>query len=133
MFGPRSGRWSTEERQTYTFVDQRPLRGPNYYRLQQIDYDGTFDYSPIETATFAAAGKVTMYPTATRDVLTIVAPADDSPATIRVFNLNGALVQQRQVGAAAQWELRLGELPAGTYLVSVQTGARTYQERVVKL
>lgn len=132
VIGEVPGAGTTEDRQVYTFTDKSPLRGPNYYRLKQIDYDGTFDYSPIETATFAVAGKVTVYPTATRDVLNIISP-DDAPATVRVYSLSGALVRRQEFGATAQWELHLGDLPAGTYLVTVETAGQRYQERVVRL
>jgi hypothetical protein len=32
---------------SYTFVDEFPLKGLNYYRLKQVDVDGSFKYSKI--------------------------------------------------------------------------------------
>lgn len=31
----------------YTFTDDQPFLGTNYYRLKQTDYNGQFDYSPV--------------------------------------------------------------------------------------
>lgn len=31
----------------YAFADRRPLNGLNYYRLMQVDVDGSFTYSPV--------------------------------------------------------------------------------------
>jgi len=43
--GFEQGRSTTTERSYYTFTDDSPIQGKNYYRLKQIDYDGTFEYS----------------------------------------------------------------------------------------
>jgi hypothetical protein len=32
---------------SYSYTDQHPLNGPDYYRLAQVDLDGTTNYSPI--------------------------------------------------------------------------------------
>lgn len=41
---------NANETQTYETIDRLPLPGNNYYRLKQIDLDGTFKYSNIEIA-----------------------------------------------------------------------------------
>ncbi len=42
-----SGYGTTTEMQIYTFVDDNVFSGSYYYRLKQIDYDGTAEYSNI--------------------------------------------------------------------------------------
>ncbi|MEO8231036.1 MAG: T9SS type A sorting domain-containing protein [Ignavibacteriota bacterium] len=39
------GAGSSTEMHNYNFADLNPLIGTNSYRLKQVDYDGTFDYS----------------------------------------------------------------------------------------
>ena len=41
------GHGTTTELQFYTFVDESVSSGKYQYRLKQIDYDGTFEYSDI--------------------------------------------------------------------------------------
>ena len=43
--GNVSGRGTTTERQSYSYVDNSSSGGKLYYRLKQIDYDGSFSYS----------------------------------------------------------------------------------------
>jgi photosystem II stability/assembly factor-like uncharacterized protein len=42
-----SGFGTTTETQSYSFIDETPVIGKNYYRLKQIDFDGSFEYSYI--------------------------------------------------------------------------------------
>lgn len=44
------GNGTTTERHDYTFTDDDPLAGVNYYRLKQMDTDGKHKYSPIAVA-----------------------------------------------------------------------------------
>lgn len=45
--GRKAGFGNSYEPHTYTFRDQVQTKGPVYYRLKQVDYDGSFEYSDI--------------------------------------------------------------------------------------
>jgi hypothetical protein len=47
---------------TYSFQDQFPTLGKNYYRLRSVDYDLTSEYSEPVLAQFAGAKNVVVYP-----------------------------------------------------------------------
>ena len=42
-----NGNGTSTETHTYSFADQNPVAGKSYYRLKQIDFDGSFEYSNI--------------------------------------------------------------------------------------
>ncbi len=42
-----NGNGTTTETHAYSFVDQNTVAGKSYYRLKQIDFDGSFEYSNI--------------------------------------------------------------------------------------
>ena len=42
-----NGNGTTTETKQYSFSDHTPLQGLSYYRLKQVDYDGSFTYSNI--------------------------------------------------------------------------------------
>ncbi len=42
-----NGNGTTTEKSFYSFTDQSPVAGKSYYRLKQIDFDGSFEYSNI--------------------------------------------------------------------------------------
>jgi hypothetical protein len=45
--GQVKGSGTTNIAQSYTIVDKNPISGINYYRLKQVDYDGSFSFSAI--------------------------------------------------------------------------------------
>jgi enediyne biosynthesis protein E4 len=50
--GVVSGNGNTTTTSFYSFIDKSPLKGNNYYRLEQRDFDGTTSLSPIELVRF---------------------------------------------------------------------------------
>lgn len=46
----------------YSFTDELPLEGRNYYRLKTVDYDGSFEYSKIISANWDTPKIVNVYP-----------------------------------------------------------------------
>lgn len=47
-----NGKGTTTEKSYYSFEDNNPTNGKSYYRLKQIDYDGTSTYSSIAAIEF---------------------------------------------------------------------------------
>ena len=47
--GKTKGAGNTSEQQDYQYIDNAYSEGLNYYRLKQVDYDGSYAYSPIIT------------------------------------------------------------------------------------
>ena len=45
--GSVNGKGTTSEKQSYSFIDKNLSSGEYYYRLKQVDFDGSFSYSRI--------------------------------------------------------------------------------------
>ena len=130
MIGEERGQGTTQQTQSYQFMDQAPVTGLNYYRLKQMDYDGQFAYSPVTAITFTRKGGISVYPTATNSMVNIVTE-DEGNALVKVFHINGSLMKQ-QAFAGNTLPLDLSSLPNGTYLIVVETSTQTHQERIFK-
>lgn len=46
----------------YNSLDQMPTVGMNYYRLKQIDFDGSYEYSRIVSLRYKSEGEFSFYP-----------------------------------------------------------------------
>ena len=62
VLGNVKGHGTTRESNSYKFVDFAPLKGRAYYRLKQIDYDGSYQYSNIITASFEGGAGMKIFP-----------------------------------------------------------------------
>ncbi len=52
------GHGTTNQKQEYSYVHDNPVKGNNYYKLKQIDFDGKFEISNIVSASFEGKDNV---------------------------------------------------------------------------
>jgi hypothetical protein len=109
----------------YTFYDNEPLVGNNYYRLKMIDYDGTFTYSnniniPISEAMVNSFVKI--FPNPTSGKVTVQLQSTKEISTeLRITNLLGQTISVSSTQLTKglnQLIIDLNGQPAGTYLIS---------------
>jgi hypothetical protein len=100
--------------QEYEWVDRAPLPGWNYYRLRQVDFDGSFEYHPVAAVAFGRAEQPwQVFPNPARGHLYLRGlPLDQGR-----FTLLNALGQELRAwpAAAAAEGLGIEGLPPGLY------------------
>ena len=122
----------------YTAIDPNPEEGINFYRLKQVNQDGTFAYSTIAYCKFAgknnsstdnsseeeaADDKVTLLNSTNSPSLQIITPSawESSEYTLSIYNVSGQLVKDIHhfnMGASSSEivPVDLGLLPSGMYV-----------------
>ena len=124
----------------YAYTDYGIHGGDNYYRLVQVDYDGTRTVSDIVVANcvYAVAGdpEVLAYPNPFNGELTLVLDNfDNRAATIEVYDMLGKQVFMQKADApqnSYETILNLSNLPSGAYNVRVSTTDFVINKNVVK-
>ncbi len=84
--------------QIYSLRDEKPLSDLNYYRLRQVDKDGSRHYSPVVVVRMNQGGSVQIAPNPVGDGLTWLT-LRDWPAgllNLRLFDTYGRLLRQWQ-------------------------------------
>jgi hypothetical protein len=61
-----NGEGNSKELLQYSFIDELPTLGKNYYRLKSVDYDLTFEYSPVVASDFKGVKNILVYPNPTK-------------------------------------------------------------------
>nr|WP_246455277.1 T9SS type A sorting domain-containing protein [Hymenobacter citatus] len=116
---------------TYHYFDANAARlsagHPLYYRLRQVDTDGTDAYSPVRAIQFAAALETTVsvYPNPTHTQATL--ELTSLPAgnyQVRILDMTGRVLREQTLAGKQLHQLSVADLPMGTYLVQVR-GANT--------
>lgn len=116
----------------YQVRDARPLAGTRYYRLRQLDLDGTATYSPVVSVS-AAATALAAYPNPATGTVQLSGPlAPGATARVRLLASTGRCVASL-AGPAGQaaFELPLARVPAGLYLVEWDGGVGLARTRLV--
>ncbi len=133
----QGGHGNTNEVQSYSYTDEYPGVGINYYRLKQIDFDGKFEYSEIVCVQFEdCCLHFTVFPNPVREgelTLQLLVPdASDTgrESTISLYSFTGELVLKRHSFSQRQ-TLKVDQLPAGMYFVEIQVERKIFREKVV--
>jgi hypothetical protein len=81
----------------YSYTDNAPASGTNYYRLKLVDADGTYQYSGIITIRTNVQGfNVSVSPNPFTDNVTVtIESTTDETVLLRVFNNDGKLVWRK--------------------------------------
>ncbi len=113
--GAAAGAGESFTEQAYHFRDETPLAGRNFYRLRQVDLDGSSRYSYVVAATPVATFRV--YPNPTREGLSL---AGFAGGWVAVFDGLGRRLLVRQLAAGSP--LSVSELAPGRYLLKTASG-----------
>ncbi|WP_375443371.1 T9SS type A sorting domain-containing protein [uncultured Fibrella sp.] len=118
------GQGTTTTRQQYSFSDETPASGANYYRLKQVDADGTFSYSPIRAVLIRANGELTILGNPVGTDINIAGLIPGS--TAELLDMNGQRHHWQAV-VTDRLQLDVRGLQTGTYLLRVvePTGIQT--------
>ncbi|GGH25015.1 hypothetical protein GCM10007423_08920 [Dyadobacter endophyticus] len=110
----------------YLFTDKTPLPGINYYRLKQIDQDGSHAFSKTISIAFDTDAKILVYPNPVTDFLRV--ESSKTPGSLEIFNLSGLRLQKRDqvrngpseiVPGPASVVVDLRSYPIGIYILKV--------------
>ncbi|MET4107013.1 T9SS type A sorting domain-containing protein [Hymenobacter sp. UYP22] len=126
----REGKGTTSSRTVYNEVDKKPLNGVSYYRLKQVDLDGSSSFSSLVAVSFLNSGDVTMYPNPVEDQLTIELGGSAEGVTAIITDMTGRVISTQKLGADSK--LNMSTLQTGTYLVTVGEGTAKVTRRIVK-
>ena len=116
--------------QAYSYTDEAPLAGINYYRLVQVDLDGTVHYHNTLSYQDNAKGDLTLYPNPAKDQI-IIETEEMIGGTMELRDLSGRVIQSsiitRQESA---WSV--SALQPGMYMITVAYNGLRLNNRFVK-
>jgi PKD repeat protein len=136
MLGTVDGAGNSNNPISYSFDDENPFMGTNYYRLTQTDFDGKFvRYDPFEVMVNDEATEFLVFPNPTEDVFNLdFSSYSFEPVTIKVMDLAGKIVYgtilQSSFDKRVTFKLDASNFIDGTYLIYIQQEDRLYSKKV---
>ncbi|HBG71109.1 MAG: hypothetical protein A2W93_02605 [Bacteroidetes bacterium GWF2_43_63] len=130
------GAGNSNQLREYSFVDGAPVFGLNYYRLSQIDFDGSENQSSVVALDFLLENEsegISIYPNpiSSESVMNIVLPFDFD-ALLNIYDINGRLVYSEKVSEDDQCFRVFVDsdlFRPGVYFVSIISGNQIYSDK----
>lgn len=126
----QGGAGNSETTHLYTAIDLHAGEGINYYRLLQVDLDGSVHISPIASVEMHRHGLVVFPNPTTNGDITVYDIALERDQ-VAVYTEDMRLVRTH-VGAGVDPMIHLGDLPDGTYYLMVRDGDQVRTARIMK-
>jgi hypothetical protein len=118
--GTRNGQGTTSVMHQYSLIDEEPKAGINYYRLRQIDLDGTENLSdPVAVVFRQSDAPISIIHDAIHGALVIQATNEAGLARVTLFDAAGKTILHHESMVEDNWSgvISLPELSKGIYLI----------------
>lgn len=123
--GTVPGKGNSDVAVKYTFKDPHPLKGINYYRLKQVDFNGSYKYTDIASAFYNMNGYnldlVNLQPVPVKGELGFHAiTREGTYLSIEILDIEGKVIKmetQKVEEGDTALHIDLSDLPQGVYLL----------------
>jgi hypothetical protein len=120
----------------YQLEDINPLYGVTYYRIRQVDANGSSTYSPVRTVNRIGKLRYEIFPNPADALLHIqITGAPESPVQLTLTDLQGRLVKQQEYPFSEPFaaQIPMEGMPAGTYTLVIKAGDVVHRQLIEKL
>lgn len=118
----------------YSFTHETPLKGDNFYRIKQVDSDGTFRFSKVVYAHLGNTNTgLIITPNLVHNSLKISFEEPVENGRILIYNLDGKLVQSHLLAEGIDvLRVDVSGLASGQYVIQYQSDKGSETVRFVK-
>lgn len=128
--GQQKGAGTTQVEQDYTYLHRKPGSGIHYYRIKQIDFDGSFAYSATRSVSLSSKEQVQFFPNPVKDKLEFIKEMEE-PLQVKLFDTYGREVKRFQL-TKNRANFYLGDLAPGLYFAKYQIAGEEKIQRIIK-
>jgi hypothetical protein len=137
--GRVDGQGTTQQTQHYSLIDDQPLDGFNYYRLRQVDFDGTEYFSNVIVVNMEVeieGIEVQLYPNPSSERIFVnwrSAFTSEGGWVRLIETASGKEIKRLALPEGTnQMEIPIEELPAGHYVIQLMQGGQQKAVQFVK-
>jgi len=130
---PASG---TQGLNKYSAIDQHPFSDINYYRLRQIDRNGSFSFSQIVSVRMSGRNSFDIYPNPVSSLLHLQLPEGlQGNIEIEISEMSGRINKRISLqlnGNSTSTSIDVSMLPVGMYLIHTKTREGILSKKFLK-
>jgi len=121
--GAVDGAGDSKNTLNYSFTDEFPVNGNNYYRLKQVDKDGTSSFSEVLAVNFSLkndAEELVVYPNPATSFVSINRePNANEKLEVKIYNLQGELVLSEKIESSSEIKVSVLNLKTGIFILKM--------------
>ena len=121
--GRKKGAGTAHETQRYSLLDRSPYPGDSYYRLKQVDQDGSSSYSAIRSVYIDRSSGIIVYPNPTSEQVNVAIPDKLEVTDYSIYRMNGQVIQSGITNGQNQLELEVSGFTNGAYILELRKEA----------
>jgi hypothetical protein len=103
----------------YSFNDNAPLSGINYYRLKMVNIDNSYNYSDIKIVRTIAVSKISFFPNPAQSFVNVSLVQSENETSIQLLNISGQILQTQKVSGATTVTFNVEQYARGMYVLRV--------------
>ena len=131
--GRVEGNGTSYERRQYSFIDKNPFFGNNYYRLNQVDFDGKKNTSKVITLNYNHEIKVAqIYPTNFNSGFWIKLNKEIEHGIIFIFDTTGRILFEKNIYLEKLIHIDMTGHNEGIYFVTMNLDNNIFTEKIFK-
>ena len=131
--GTQNGAGNSSVQLSYNFMDNSPYKGLSYYRVKQVDFNGSVSYSKLDAVYLDPIKIISVYPNPAIDHVTIlIASSIDQQVTCLVYNPRGQIIinyNEEIKNGLTYLNLNTSKLAPGNYIFKVLTKSSVHVEK----
>lgn len=130
MIGTKKGNGTTNTAQNYTYFDEIPQNGVNYYRLKQVDFNDEYEYSEVKSIEFfTEQTSISCYPNPTKDYVYF---NNFTEGSISIWNVLGQQVASYKIDGVEH--INIQQLEKGQYFIRVMSKSNEllHSQKIIK-
>ena len=85
----------------YSYTDKSALNGIDYYRLQMVDLDGSYVFSPISVVRTSLVQNISVFPNPARNYINITLGGSSPTVNVRLIDFTGKILQEQRLNASS--------------------------------
>lgn len=128
--GAVAGNGTSSQSHNYMYTDEKPLSGIGYYRLMQVDFNGTPSYTSILSVNAVKADKMAIYPNPAKQSFSVIMDTKNIEQ-VTITDPVGKMVEVTYTEMPNGITVDCSKLAIGIYTVTVLSQGTKQSERLV--
>lgn len=117
----------------YEYTHRNAPNGINYYKLRQIDLDGTINYSNTISVEINEKANWNVYPTSILNTCTVTLSQSDQPTRADIISMSSGKLVKSELLVNNINKIDLSDITEGYYIVQVHNETTIQRFKVIKL